>query len=163
MTKPPMFQMGADTRFLCQRLAKMQPGDFISYAALGEEIGRIVVGGTPALQSARRALLKSDNILFAPVKGEGLRRMNDDNIVDDLGNHRRRARRAARRGVRAGVCVSNFGALDPQRQMAYVTNMSVMAMMAETSSDKSAAKIEMAAAGRSSELPIAQTLKAFLT
>lgn len=157
----PLFEMSADARLLRQRLAKMQAGDEVSYAELTKEIGRDVDGACSALQSARRSLLNSNQIVFDVVRGVGLRRLTDAEIVDASERDIAHVRRAARRGAKKLLSIGNFDALPNDKQLQHTTRLSVMSMIAHTTSDKQISKVEKAASGRSQELPIAETLAAF--
>lgn len=157
----PLFEMSADARLLRQKLAKVGVGEEISYADLSKEVSRDVTGCFAALHSARRSLLNSDQIVFEAIRGIGLRRLSDAEIVDASERDITKVRRAAKRGAKKLLSVGDFSALSNEKQLQHTTRLSVMTMVAHAASDKGIEKVEKAAAGRSNELPIAETLAAF--
>lgn len=156
--KPALFELSADTRFIRQRLHEMAPGDTVSYADLSAIIGKTVSGETSALGSARRSLIK-EGYVFSPVRGQGIRRLTDAEVVSaadgDIDGMRRKARRA---GMKLStVSVEN---LPPDKQIAHAAKSSIAGAVAAITTATAVQKIEKAAAGRSGELPIAETMKA---
>jgi hypothetical protein len=154
--KPAHFELSADARFLRQRLHELKPGDSVTYADLSKIIGKPVTGATPALQSAKRGLLK-EGYVFSPVRGEAVRRLTDADVVagDDLSPLRRHARRVAKK-----LSTVSYEQLNPAQQLQHTAKTSIVGMVATVTTDKAVAKIEKAAGGRSGELPIGETLKA---
>ncbi len=157
------FKMSADTRLLKQALEKLDQGGYISYKDLSFIIAKPVEGSTPALQSAKASLLKVDYV-FAPVRGEGLKRLRDDEIVHASDGDVRGLRRKAKKGVRKLVSVQEFAKLDPKLQLQHTTRTSLMTMIADVTTARGLTKVEkqVVSSGRSGELPIAETLAAFM-
>jgi hypothetical protein len=164
LMKAPLFEMSADARLLRQELAKVKSGDTIAYRVLGDAIGRKVEGATSALQTARRSLFREEQILFSPVSGEGLYRMRDEDIVSNADRDVTHLRRSARRGVQRLAAVQEYEKLPHGKQLAHSTKMSVMAAVAGITTDKAVKSIEVEAAKSPErrQLPIAQTLAAFV-
>jgi len=160
-SETPDFQLSADTRFLMQRLRSLPIGGTITYEALGQEIGRKVHGGLPALGSARRILLRDDNMVFDVIMGEGLKRLNDVEIVGTSHRTAKKIKRAAQRGVRTLTAVGDFSALPREAQMRHTAAVSVFGVIAEFTKEPNIEKIEKIAEGHRGELPIAATLDAF--
>lgn len=154
--KPAQFEMSADTRFLKQRLQQAQPGQSITYSELSALIGKTVSGSTSALQTAKRSLLK-DGYVFSPIRGEGLQRLTDANVVaeDHISPLRRHARRIGRK-----LSTVSYEALTAEQQLTHTAKTSIVAMVTSVTTENAVTKIEKAAGGRSGELPISETLKA---
>lgn len=161
MPKPASFELSADTRLLLQRLKKVPMGETITYDALTAEIGKKVSGATPALQSARRVLMRDDQTVFSPIRGVGLQRLNDEAIVSATEANRDAIRRKAKKAAREVTCVQDYNALPPAKQLRHTAALSVFTAIAEMASDRGVKRVETAAHGRSGELPISQTLAAF--
>lgn len=159
--KPAMFEMSPDTRLLRQRLRTVAVGGTITYAELGSVISKPVTGSFPALQSAIRSLLRHDAIVFAAIRGVGLKRLNDEDIVSVADRDVDGVRRKAKRGVLKLSSVADYSALPPAKQLAHTARMSVLTAVAHMATDGGMKKVEAAAAGRSGELPISDTLRAF--
>lgn len=157
----PSFKMSADTRFLFQELKKLGPGDTVSYADISALLGREINGASPVLQSAKKACLR-ESIVIDVVRGVGLRRLRDDEIVRCIDKDLGSIRRKSRKGVRKLVSVQDFSALSPRDQLSHSVKMTVLSMTAEVSSDKSMKKLEKPVAARASELSIRETLSALL-
>lgn len=160
MAKAPSFVASADTRLLRQALAAVQPGARISYADLGRVIGKTVSGATPSLNSARNGLVRDEQIVFSVVRGEGLKRLTDAEIVaasaGDLNSIKNKARRAARKIT----SVSDYGALSSNDQLRHTATLSILTAVAEMTSTRGQKQVQARAQGRASELPIAETLAA---
>ncbi|MBN6819536.1 hypothetical protein JRF84_08030 [Methylobacterium organophilum] len=161
MSDTPNFQVSVDTRFLCQRLKKAAVGDIVTYADLSAEVGKKVDGSFPALASARRILLREDQRVFDVITGQGLKRLNDVEIVGTSSRTAKRIRRMAGRGVRTLAAVQNFSSLPREEQMRHTAALSVFGVIAEMSGERAIQKVEKIAEGQSGTLPIAQTLDAF--
>lgn len=156
--RPAMFELSADARFLRQELQKLKPGEEITYGRLSQIVGKEVRGSFPALQSARRGLVK-DGFIFSPVRGEGIRRLTDNEVVDAASGDITRMRRHARR---AGLRLSTVEVdkLTPEKQVAFTAKASIIGAVSALTTEKAIAKVEKVSGGRAEELPIAQTLKA---
>jgi hypothetical protein len=156
--KPAIFEMSPDTRFLRQKLRALGQGVEVSYADLGKEIGKEVGGGFPALQSAVRGLLK-EGYVFSPIRGVGLRRLTDAEIVSasdgDITSLRRRAKRAAKK-----LSSVEYQKLTPAQQLAHTAKTSIMGAVASMTTDRAVNAIEKVAGGKAGELPIRETMKA---
>lgn len=161
--KRSIFEMSADTRLLRQALAAVPAGGSIGYQDLSAAISKPVGGGTASLQSARNSLLRDEGIVFSPVRGVGLCRLTDAQIVaasaQDLGGLRRKAKKAARKIT----SVSDYSTLPAADQLRHTAALSVFTAVAGLTSESGVKRVEAAANGRSGELPIAETMKAFAT
>lgn len=161
MSKPPSFQLSADTRFLVQRLQKATVGETVTYEQLGQEVGKPVVGGMPALQSAKRVLRRDFEMVFAAIHGVGLKRLNDVEIVGTAASTSKKLRRTAQRGVQTLTAVSDFSKLPREEQMRHSASLSIFGAVAEMNREPSIRKIEKVAEAQRGELPFAATLEAF--
>lgn len=161
--KNPIFEMSADTRLLRQRLATVGIGETITYEELGAEVSKAVNAGFPSLNSARQSLLRNEQMVFAPIRGVGLKRLGDADIVKASDRSVQRVRNAARQGVRQLAAVQDFASLPPKDQLAYTTKMSVMVAVSSMVSNRALTKAEdkVALSGRTKELPISETLEMF--
>jgi hypothetical protein len=155
------FEMSADARLLRQRLASMKTGDFVTYADLSSEIAKDVSGATAALHTARRSLLNNEGFVFAVVRGEGLKRLGDEEIVSASDQDVNRIRRTAKKGARKLASVTDYASMTNGAQLRHTTRLSVMTAVAHMASSNGIAKVEASANGRAKELPISETLAAF--
>jgi hypothetical protein len=158
----PMFQMSVDARLIRQELAKVANGKEITYGELATIIAKPVSGATSALQSARRSLLNQDGIVFDVIRGEGLIRLDDEAKVSASDRDIKRVRRAARAGAKKLASVEFFEKMPAATQVSHTAKLSALTAIAHIASDGSVKKIaDNITPGRSTELPILQTLEAF--
>lgn len=158
----PIFEMSADARLLRQRLKKIQVGETITYDELSKEISQPVDGSFQALQSARRSLLNHDNYVFETIMRVGLKRLSDSEIVSASERDVSKIRRAAKKGAKKLTSVQNYAGLSNDVQLQHTTRLSVFGLIAHAASDKGIEKVSQKAAGRTTELPIADTISAFM-
>lgn len=162
MTDQPMFEMAPDTRLLRQTLAKASIDDFITYDALSAVISKPVNGGTHALQSARNSLLRRERMVFGVIRGSGLKRLNDTDIVSASEQDVVGIRRKAKMAVRKLTSVQDYNAMPADKRLAHTVKMAVYTAVADISTERSMEVIEKASVGRSSALPFQDTIRAFL-
>lgn len=160
MTKP-LFQMSADARLLYQRLIRVPVDGTVTYADLLAEISRPVSGAFGALHTAVRRVRRDHDMVFAAVRGVGLHRLTDLEIVGAAAADGRSLRRRARVAAEKLTKVQDYAALPPRAQIEHTARLSIFAAIAEMSTDKAVDKVIAVASGRSGELPIAATLAAF--
>lgn len=162
MTKSPSFSMTINTRFLIQRLGKSNIGEKISYKELSELVGSPVNGSTTALTTARRHLLRHRDMVFGVVRAVGLERLDDKNIVHRQDGHIASIRRKAKKGTRELAAVQDYAAMEPKDQLNHTLKASLFHAISHISSERHIKKLAPVATGRSSELPIRETLQAFI-
>lgn len=157
----PMFQMSADARLLMQHLAKTSVGQTVKYEELSAVISRPVAGSFGALRTALRRLLRDENMVFGAVKGIGIKRLNDVEIVAEGGAAAVAIRRKASRSIERQMKV-DFSKLPREAQSRFTAQVSVMASVAMMTRDKSLDRVAAAATPAIKELPIAETLAMFV-
>lgn len=95
----PNFQAAIETETLIDRLSATNVGDLLAYAELSALIHADVQdAGAGYLRSARKHLLRQ-RVAFVTIRGVGIKRANDTEIVGDGHSRTARVRRAARRNV----------------------------------------------------------------
>lgn len=155
-------EMAPETRIVLQRLKGMKIGDFVSYEELSQLSGKPIAGSSFNLSTARRALLKYDHMVFEVIRTLGLKRLNDvelattvsDKFVD-------KSRRHAKRSAQKMSCVVDYSQLPLAAQMAHTIKISFFGAIAYMARKGQLERASQAVAGRSGELPISETLKAF--
>jgi hypothetical protein len=160
MIAPMQFEMSADARFLYQSLRAAKAGDVVTYAELGEVIGKIVHGGMGALQTAIRVALREDRFVFSAVRKVGVKRLTDAEIVtlgesETSGTHRR-----VKRTARRLTAIQDYASLSPPSQLRHTALLSVNTMIADATRVQNITRVANVSHGRSTELPIHETLKA---
>lgn len=159
--KVPRFRRTIDTQTVIDRLEKTAPGELVTYKELSELIGRdIADGARHVLQSAKRALQKHRQMVFAAVTKQGVRRLDDAGIVDTGTAAVKRIGRAARH---AGVTLAcaDFDKLDDGRRVKHNAVLSYFGVVEAISKKGAIAKIETRVAKTQQRLPLMKTLDAF--
>ncbi len=91
-----MFKVGADALALAKTLRNIQEGEEITYKALSKSINADVQEKKRgSLETARRILLRDNQMVFAPVRGIGLRRLLPGEVVE----HEQRATIVIRKAI----------------------------------------------------------------
>lgn len=162
MSKQPTFQLSADAKTLASVLREVTVGDTVTYKRLSQSIARDVqTDARGALQTARRLVMNEDRIVFDAVRGEGLVRLKDEQIVSLSDRARDHIRRTSRKTAKALVCV-DYDALSPDMQVKHNTGLSMLGVIAELSTSKSVAKLESKVKEAGAELPLAKAAIAAL-
>jgi len=154
------FQPSADARLLVQHMQKAHVGQVFSYEDLSNVISRGVDGSSTALRTALRRLLRDHDMVFACIKGEGVKRLNDAEIVAEGGTVADAIRRKANRSVERQM-KADFSRLSREQQGKFTAQVSVMASIAMMTKSKQMDRIAEASPSGVKELPIAQTLAMF--
>ena len=109
-------EVSADTLALYEALKDITIDGMITYANLSDLIGRDVQSeAIGSLTTARRMCQMEDQIVFSPVRGVGLKRLDDSGIVEYADNDIAKIHRAARRGVERLGCASYANLSEEQK------------------------------------------------
>lgn len=155
-------EMAPETRIILQRLKAMKIGDFVGYDELSELTGKKIAGDSFNLSTARRSLLKSDHIVFEVIRTSGLKRLNDTELATSASDKFvEKSRRHAKRSAQKMACVESYQNLPPAAQLAHTIKISFFGAIAYMARKGQLEKASQSVSGRSGELPINETLKAF--
>src|SRR5262245_5379089 len=156
-------ETSADTEALAACLRTVPVQGTISYMLLSKQIGRDVQSeARHLLATARRILLREDQVVFGAVRDVGLKRLGDRELVLSGGAFLSHINRTAARGVRTLTCVQDFAQLPLTDQVKQNTALSLLAVFYEVSKAKGVRRIENAVTVMQKQLPFADTLKALL-
>jgi hypothetical protein len=159
--KPPIFKASADALKLHEELILTGIGNIITYQRLGDVIGRPVEGATSVLQSARKIAMRENRALFACIRGVGLKRLDDHEIVELahvlVGHVRRHARRTSKK-----LATAQISALKESSRNTAIAVASLLAIIVDVGGERSVKAVTAASAvaGSTNQLPIRATLKA---
>lgn len=133
-----------DAQTLVNALLDMNPGDFVSYKDLTEFVGKDVQSGDGyrALFRARQILKREERKVFEPVPGEGIKCLEDHEIVGTGKKFIRGAYNRARKGSTHLACVDYESLPDERSKNEYNVSLSVMGTILEFSKASSQKKIE---------------------
>lgn len=155
-------EMAPETRIVIQRLKSMSIGDFVSYEELTNLAGKRITGDSFHLATARKGLLKDNHMVFEVIRTKGLKRLNDDELATTASDKFvEKGRRHAKRSAQKMACIENYANLSPAAQMAHTIKISFFGAIAYMARKGQLEKASKAVGGRSGELPISETLKAF--
>lgn len=143
--RPHVGQLSVDSIMLSKRLATAQFGDVINYSELSKLIGRDVQNDARGcLVTAMKIVRRDNQIVFGTVRNVGIRRLNDDEIVDTPKAAFRRIRNISTKAGRVLAC-ADTSKLPPEKQRAASAALSVAGAIALFSSAKSLLKLEAVA------------------
>lgn len=157
------FELSADSKTLASVLLEAKKDDTITYERLSKAIGRDVRGdGAGSLQTARRIAQREQRMVFDSVRGVGLKRLQDADIVDLSDKARDHMRRTARRTAKKLVCV-DFDDLTNEKKVKHNAALSMMGALAELTTEKSLLKLQANVEhSRTDQLPAAKAAMAAL-
>ena len=153
------FQKSADTRIIENVLSELKIGELATYEQLSKAIGRDVrkyaIG---ALQSARKSLLNTKQIVFGVDDNVGVRRLDDSQIVQSTGLDRLKMQRHANRTIKKLSCVNYEGLSEPDKKRHIVASaqMGALALFSGKNAEK-----KIASKAESKPIAIGKTLKLF--
>lgn len=131
-----------ETRTLYEHLKNLPVGTLVSYRELSVVAGRDVQSeGASSLYTARRMCQREHQIIFGAVYGEGLKRLDDEQIVASADGDIRRIHRTARRGTRKLAC-ADYEALDDAGRASLNAKVAVLGTLAQHSTSASLRKLE---------------------
>lgn len=154
------FEISIDTRMVYDKLKTCAVGEVVSYATLGEILGRPMDGSSSNIQSALY-MLERDGIAFANVRGVGYQRMNDQEVVGTAESYRKAIRRKAERGAKRLTCVQNFDVLPNELKVKHNAALSGFGAIASIMSPGRMKALEDTVERAGASLPLAKTLDAF--
>lgn len=151
--------MSAEARLLVAHLRKATIGQHFTYAELSEIVSHPVAAGGP-LATALNRLLKDHDMVFGTVRGKGITRLADREIVDEgvatVNAIRRKARRSVERMSKA-----DFSALPREYQARFSAHTAVMATVSHMTGATQMARIEQKVPLAKQALPVKDTLRMF--
>lgn len=81
MANQTIAEQAVDTRLLVSLLQKAEMGQVFTYEQLSDQLGRNIMGDCPNLSSARRIVQRDFDIVFDVMRGEGIKRLSDGEII----------------------------------------------------------------------------------
>jgi len=151
--------LSIDTKLIYDLLSKCDPGDIVAYRTLSELISRDVQGAARScLQSAMRRLV-NDGVVFSCVRGVGIKRLSDSEIVGEGPATLAKIRRAVRRAGRKLQAVQDYDSLSHESQIAHNATISMFGALNHMSQPKTFKKLEGKIEETRASLPLAKTLE----
>lgn len=155
------FEESNDTKIIESVLLGAEIGDLITYEELSKAIGRDVrTFAQPSLRSARQGVLVSKGIVFGVETNVGLRRLNDEEIVDSIESDRARVRRATRKSLKK-LTVVKFDNLSEEKKRQHVVASAQMGAIELFSTKNATKRIASKVDAGKTTIAIGETLKMF--
>lgn len=145
-----LFTKSPNTTVLFGVLRRVKRGDDVTYDALSKAIGTNVTDDAARgwLSSARRAVIRSDKIVFDVKPGVGLHAMTDEELALYIQRKVKRSATHDRRLVRLGACV-NAENVKEETLVALAGSMNVAHLSGQMKGPNGVAAIRKALAGNS--------------
>jgi hypothetical protein len=136
-------ELSVDTLAVEKILCAIEIGDVVPYETLSGAIGRDVQHqARHILDSARQRCLRERQMVFAPVFGVGMKRLDDIGIISTGTSAVKRINNMARVGSRKLAAVANFDALPNDQKVKHNVTMSQLGVLAHMTKGSTAKKIE---------------------
>ena len=160
MTNQTIAEQSVDTRLLVALLQKAEIGQVFNYTELSERLGRSIMGAEPSLSSARRIVQRDFDIVFDVIRGQGIKRLSDAEIVALGDTLPGRVRRTARRRVQK-IAKAKDGELSKDQITQRNAVVSMAGALIHMASKSNMAKLEDAVRVNAGELAVGKTLELF--
>ena len=160
MTNQTIAEQSVDTRLLVALLQKAEIGQVFNYTELSERLGRSIMGAEPSLSSARRIVQRDFDIVFDVIRGQGIKRLSDAEIVALGDTLPGRVRRTARRMVQK-IAKAKDGELSKDQITQRNAVVSMAGALIHMASKSNMAKLEDAVRVNAGELAVGKTLELF--
>lgn len=162
-TKKAIQELSVDTSLLVERLRKCEPGETIDYQSLTNVIDRDVRGvASHNLQAACRIAQRDYKIVFACVRGIGLKRLDERGIVSTADDSLSKIHRTAKRGRDKLLCIENIEGMSNEAKVKYNAGLAAFGALHEVTKTKSIERLEKAVESSKEKLPLKSTLEAFI-
>lgn len=143
MTKVTIAEVSIDTQTLERELLKATIGDLIDYEHLSATIGRDITGkARHVLYSALYRVKRDRQMVFSPVRGVGMKRLDDIAIASSGDQSIARIRNTAKRGRHTLTCVQDFAALPEDVKRKHNIALSVLGVLGHITRTSTVKKIE---------------------
>lgn len=146
---------------LIRFLADKKVGEIILYEELSNIINFNVTEpkGRGYLETAKKRLLKDENIVFDTIRGEGIKRLSDEEIAKTTGKGYLKSVRAKGRKAYQKNKVVNYNALSDSAKIDHQCTMTILSLMNHVTDRKSIKKIEDKVKETNLEIDQKETLK----
>lgn len=156
-------EISVDAQTLIARLRKMQKGELVSYHELSALISANVQQGARGyLNTARNRLLMDEAMVFEAVRGIGIKRMDDAQIISVGEQATNKIHRASKRALRKLNC-SDMGNLTQEQKAELNMSTSVTGVIALMTKPSKLALLRASVKAVENRLPINRTLEIFKT
>jgi len=153
-------EVSAGARLIHARLAKANVGDVVTYEELSKAAKVNVLQHRGLIKTARNLARRQHNMIFSPVIGVGLKRLDDVGIAKDVHRDKKSIHRKAERSIRKVECVQDLAAMPAKDRTDLLVTASCLGAIAHASHGRTAKKLESKVQDATKQLPLAETLAA---
>lgn len=153
-----------ETEAIRRLLSQLEIGQTVSFDDLSKAAGMTITSTSAPFTSAKRIVLNENGIVLESVRGHGYRRASDVELATTVSDRDlRKSRRQAAKAMKKLACVEDFGSMPNHAQIAHTIKSSFFAAVKFMAHKSTLTRVVApAVSGRSSELPVMDTLKAFV-
>ena len=154
-------ELSLDAQELHRKLITVSIGEIALYAELSALIRADVTKKARGyLNTARYIAQRENRMVFAAVRGVGLKRLDDSGIIRAGQDYVGRIHRTARRGVKQTVC-ANYEKLSREDQVKSNSTLSMLGTLHEVTKNTVLKRLEVKVLEKQKQLPLAETLEIF--
>ena len=152
----PIFEASADAKTIASLLRIAPVGGVVSYDDMTCSIERsVLTDAKGVLNTARYIVQREDKMIFDAVRGVGLKRLADEDIVDLSDKARDHVRRTSKKLAKKLTCV-NYDSMSKDKQTKHNTALSMFGVFCELATDKSTNRLQSFVLTAGIELPVAK-------
>jgi len=164
ISKRPVAQLSIESRLLYEQLKLLQIGERVTYIQLSDTISSDVrVDAKSALCTARHIAQRDNHMIFECIRGEGLVRLDDKQIIATGDGALRKMGRLCRRSAKKLLCVDSWDKLSNEDCIRHNARVSLFGAVEQMTRPSKIKMIEeRVGAGRSDQLSIGRTLEVYV-
>lgn len=156
------FKQSIDSRQIADRLGQLRPGEHVTYEELSRLIGRDVRRfAISCLATAIRQHLR-EGVVFAALRGQGIKRLDDAELVGVGDRSLNHIRRHARKSAHKLASFRDFDALPKDDKARVLAMQSALGAVLMFSKPEAIRRLQSGVQKSMKELPIGKTLKLFV-
>jgi hypothetical protein len=153
-------EISAGARLIHARLAKVPVSEVVTYEELSRVAQTNVLTHRWLLETGRNLARRQEGMLFAPVRGVGLKRLDDIGIGDDVNRDRKLIHRKGVRSLRKVECVTDLAGMPDADRTRLLATASCMGAIVHATSTPTIKKLSAVVQKSPAKLPLAETLEA---
>ena len=147
--------ISVDTLLVYDRLKKVLIGETITYSEIDQAIGRIHSYGM--LYTAKKKLQKEDSIVFSTIRGVGIKRLADADIVNSSSMSFDKIKRATTR-ERGRLQAVDYNILSQDLKIKHSASAAILAVINNIAKGKQIKAVENKMAESNNRLSMMQTI-----
>ena len=131
-----------DAKALADALRKIAVGTTVDYKALTLAIGRDVTVHRHLLESARRIVMRDDNMVFGTVLNIGLKRLDDVETIAYVNQHRRKRIRSQAKKAFRELATVKYADLPRESQVSHNAGLALFGALHSGTENKHLSGLE---------------------